>query len=124
MFNTTHKQIHEGVSAADVGVLAKRFSVSNKEIAKILGISPRALNKKNLEKTDKLDKNISERCINLNNLFNLTVDYFGSEKSAISWFHTNNIGLGFVTPFSLCETFHGMSMVENTIVKLKHGMTA
>lgn len=123
-FNTTQKQILKGVSAADVGVLAKRFSVSNKEIAHVLGISPRTLNKKNIEKTDKLDKNISERCINLNNLFNLTVDYFGSEKCAVSWFHTENIGLGLVTPFSLCETFHGMHRVENTIIKLKSGMTA
>ena len=124
MLNTTQKQILEGVSVIDVVVLATRFSVSNKEIANVLGISHRVLQKKSIEKTQKLDKNISERCINLNNLFTLTVDYFGSENSAVSWFHSENIGLGLVTPFSLCETFHGMNRVESTIIKLKYGMTA
>lgn len=124
MLNTTQKQILDGVNVTEVGVLAKRFSVSKEEIANVLGISIRTLQKKSAEKTHKLDTNLSERCINLNNLFNLTVDYFGSEKSAASWFHTENRGLGLVTPFALCETFHGMHRVENTVVKLKHGITA
>ncbi|MFQ3250595.1 MAG: putative toxin-antitoxin system antitoxin component (TIGR02293 family) [Glaciecola sp.] len=124
MLKTTQKQILEGVNVTEVGVIAKRFSVSKKEIAEVLGVSPRTLNKKGADKTHKLDKNLSERCINLKYLFNLSVDYFGSEKSAISWFHTENRGLGMETPFALCETFNGMHRVENTIVKLNYGMTA
>lgn len=124
MLNTTQKQILKGVDVTEVGVLAKRFSVSKEDIANILGVSPRTLQKKIAEKTHSLDKNLSERCINLNNLFDLAVDYFGSEKSAVLWFHNENIGLGSVTPFSLCETFYGMQRVENTIAKLKYGMTA
>ena len=124
MFNTTQKQILQGVDIAEVGVLTKRFSVSKEEMANILGVSQRTLQKKSAGKTHILDKNLSERCINLDNLFNLAVNYFGSEKSASLWFHNENIGLGSVTPFSLCETFHGMQSVESTIIKLKYGMTA
>lgn len=124
MLNTTQKQILDGVSVSNVSVLAKRFSVSMKELSYILGISERTLQKRKSEVGYKLDKNLSERCINLNNLFSFAVDYFGNEKSAAIWFQTENTGLGSVTPFSLCETFYGMSRVENTLVKLKHGMTA
>ena len=124
MFNTTQKQILKGVDVTEVGVLSKRFSVSKEEMANILGVSSRTLQKKTAGKTHSLDKNLSERCINLDNLFNLAVDYFGSEKSAALWFRKENMGLGSVTPFSLCETFHGMHSVENTIIKLKYGMTA
>ncbi|WP_412971328.1 antitoxin Xre/MbcA/ParS toxin-binding domain-containing protein [Glaciecola sp. MF2-115] len=124
MFNTTQKQILRGVNVAKVDVLAKRFSVSIEEMANILGVSPRVLQKKSAGKTHILDKNLSERCINLDNLFNLAVNYFGSENSASLWFRNENIGLGSVTPFSLCETFFGMQCVENTIIKLTYGMTA
>jgi len=124
MANTTQKQILQGIDVSEVGVLAKRFSVSKEDMAKILGVSPRTLQKKSIDKSHSLDKNLSERCINLDDLFNVAVDYFGSEKSAVSWFHTENRGMSMVTPFSLCETFHGMNRVENTILKLKYGMTA
>jgi hypothetical protein len=69
VLKTTQKQILEGVNVTEVGVIAKRFSVSKKEIAEVLGVSPRTLNKKGADKTHKLDKNLSERCINLKYLF-------------------------------------------------------
>jgi hypothetical protein len=50
--------------------------------------------------------------------------YFGNNISAQLWFQEQNSELGSVTPFSLCDSFLGMSRVNNSIMKLKCGMTA
>jgi putative toxin-antitoxin system antitoxin component (TIGR02293 family) len=121
--NITQKQILQGVTVTDNYTLAVRYSVSRKEIAQVLGCSIRTLQKKNANCALKLDRNISERCISLDNLFSTAVDYFGSEHSAKYWFRSKNRGLGNVTPFYLCDTFNGMYMVENSIIKLTYGMT-
>jgi len=120
----TQNDILQGVDVSEVGGLAKRFSVNKEEMASILGVSPRTLQKKSAGHDQSLDKNLSERCLNLNNLMNIAIDYFGSKEGAVDWFHTENRSLGSVTPFSLCDTFLGMQRVEEVIVKLMYGMTA
>jgi putative toxin-antitoxin system antitoxin component (TIGR02293 family) len=57
-------------------------------------------------------------------MFDFALDYFGSDESTQQWFTTRNLGLGGVTPLSLLHYDYGFQRVENTIIRLAHGMTA
>lgn len=121
----TQDSISEVVAVADVADVAEQFGVSQKAIADILGLSIRTLQNRQRSKDNrKLDKNVSERLLRLRELFSVADNYFYSKEAAIRWFKTPNTGLGCKPPLLLCDTFFGMDMVENSIQKLMHGMTA
>ena len=56
--------------------------------------------------------------------FMFAANYFGTIENTVSWFLTENIGLGDVTPISLLNTDSGLNRVQNCINKLNFGMTA
>jgi uncharacterized protein (DUF2384 family) len=58
------------------------------------------------------------------NTFSVALDYFGHKESTQRWFVTQNRGMGSKTPLSLLSHKGGFERVENTIIKLAHGMTA
>lgn len=120
----TQRKILKGVNVKEALALSKKLRINKQEFANTLGVSSKALQKKSADAKQSLDKNISERCLNISILVDFVADFFGNEDAAITWLHTENRGLGYVTPFSLCDTFYGMQRVENAIIKLKHGMTA
>ncbi|WP_418889500.1 antitoxin Xre/MbcA/ParS toxin-binding domain-containing protein [Paraglaciecola polaris] len=55
---------------------------------------------------------------------NEITETFGSQKAAVKWMNTSNIGLRDEKPLSLCNSFTGMEMVRNSVNRLKYGMTA
>ncbi|WP_158768834.1 MbcA/ParS/Xre antitoxin family protein [Paraglaciecola sp. L1A13] len=56
-------------------------------------------------------------------LMSIATAYFGTRKRAQSWFVTENIGLGSVTPLSLLMSDAGFASVKNSVNRLNHGMT-
>lgn len=81
------------------------------------------MNKKEQKKLDDLfhDKTQPD---NLRKVVAIAIDYFGTTERAKSWFGTENIGLGSVTPLSLVNTDEGMERVRDSITRLRYGMTA
>ncbi|WP_363315320.1 MbcA/ParS/Xre antitoxin family protein [uncultured Paraglaciecola sp.] len=53
----------------------------------------------------------------------ITTTYFGSVSRAKKWFAQNNIVLD-AKPIELCSTAQGIKQIENSIMRLTHGMTA
>lgn len=105
--------------------MAEQFGVTQKVIADLIGISVRAFQQKRQANINqKSNKNVTERILKMRELMSVACMYFGDEQNARYWFNTPNIGLIGVAPILLCDTFLGMSRVENSIHKLLHGMTA
>jgi putative toxin-antitoxin system antitoxin component (TIGR02293 family) len=71
-----------------------------------------------------LNKNLSERILRLQEIMYLAQCYFGQDETAMRWFQDVNKGLDDKKPFTVCDTFYGMERVENSLMKLVHGMTA
>ena len=120
----TQKTILAGVEAKEALALCKKLRITKQELTNILGVSVKTLQKKSACENQLLNKNLSERCLNLKALIDLALNYFVKEDAAVAWFHSENRGLGSVTPLSICDTFHGMERVKSTIIKLEYGMTA
>jgi uncharacterized protein (DUF2384 family) len=75
-------------------------------------------------KVSKLDEGIMVNESEYKQLMNEVEEYFGSPGSSMIWMKTTNIGLGNVTPSSLCTSLAGINRVRNSINRLNHGMTA
>lgn len=100
------------------------YGVSQKELAEILGVSLQSIKKLNVAKNLPLNKNLSERILRLQEIMYLAHCYFGQDETAMRWFQDVNKGLDYKKPFTVCDTFYGMERVENSLIKLVHGMTA
>ncbi|MGF1703442.1 MbcA/ParS/Xre antitoxin family protein [Photobacterium makurazakiensis] len=55
-------------------------------------------------------------------LYGQALDYFGSQEATESWFTTENIELGLVTPASLCRSAKGTEQVNELLKKLESGV--
>ncbi|PSW22129.1 DUF2384 domain-containing protein [Photobacterium sanctipauli] len=51
-------------------------------------------------------------------LLDLANDYFDDQQQTESWFNTENIELGLVTPISLCDSAKGVEQVSTLLEKL------
>lgn len=120
----TQAKIDQGVGIQHILEVANLYNVRQQDIADILGVSVRSIQKRRGSGRETLDKNLTERILTLRELMEIAVTYFGCEKSAQEWFQQNNRGLGDVNPFALCDSFLGMARVRNSIMKFTYGMTA
>ncbi|MGJ8629480.1 MAG: antitoxin Xre/MbcA/ParS toxin-binding domain-containing protein [Glaciecola sp.] len=73
---------------------------------------------------DLVNEEVVHQAQKMNSIWAVAIDYFKTSDGANLWFTTKNRGLGSVTPLSLLNSDKGIARVENSIVKLSHGMTA
>lgn len=117
--------IDKGLPLEAVEQVAIMFEINRSHAALLLGVSIRALQSRKQEnKVKTLPLQESDRALQLTRLMNDAVEYFGSLESANRWMKTLNKGLGDKQPIELCNTGVGMSMVRDSINRLKYGMTA
>lgn len=70
-----------------------------------------------------LNSQLSDPSENLVKIMTIAQEYFGTTKGAQSWFVTENRALGYITPLSLLINDRGFALIENSIMRLKHGFT-
>lgn len=140
--------VHEGLPPVVVNHMITFLGSSKTQVAGMLGISVRRINQITKEAEaavtitveneetevvgqlqrakpyNSLNKNASERALLVASAFLKATEHFGSKVKAREWFHYRNMVLGNKTPLEMCNTIIGIRRVENTIVKLEHGMTA
>lgn len=137
--------VSEGLPITAVSNMMMLFGGTKKQVAGILHLSVRRIDQISRVKARKvsgkivyetitqktsddspkgLNKNSTERAFMVTHAFLQAVEYFGSEDKAREWFHRKNMSLGDRAPIELCETLLGIRRIENTIGKLKYGMTA
>lgn len=123
------EMIQSGLPVDAVSVMSKLFATDKKNVAEIVGLSLRRINQ--IERANKitattkaLTKEATERALLTTSVFQKAVAYFGDHERAQHWFNTKNMGLGNRTPLSVCTSYTGIRLVENTLIKLEYGMTA
>lgn len=106
--------------------MSQLLGVNKSGVATLLGVTTGTLQqRKNTDQAAvRLSEQLTDRAFQIARLMNDVIEYFGSRQSAIKWMNTPNIGLGDVTPLSLCTKITHMEMVRNTVNHLKYGITA
>ena len=123
---TISKVIELGLPLDAVDRMTKILGINKSCVANLLSVTLCSLQqlKKNDHGNSRLSNQLTDRAFQLTHLMNEITETFGSQKAAVKWMNTSNIGLRDEKPLSLCNSFTGMEMVRNSVNRLKYGMTA
>ena len=101
--------------------LTKTMELSNKQLAELVQISSRTLNRRLKEGILKADE--SERLLRFSRIFTMAKNLFeGDSSSAQNWLRNSNRALGGESPLEASKTEEGSREVENLINRLDHGV--
>ena len=110
----------KGITKKALLALAKKISLTLEEIATVLHISERTLQRytpTTLVKTEYADK-----AIELARLYERGIEVLGSEKAFSGWIKTPNLALGGEIPFNLLDTRIGFKMILDILGRIEHGV--
>lgn len=101
-------------------ILARSLAVTNKELAELVQISTRTLNRR--QKEGKLKAVESEQLLRFARRFTSAVDLFdGDQEAAQHWLSSEIPALQGATPLEASKTEEGAREVEGLIFGLEHG---
>lgn len=114
------KLARKGISKKSLLALAKKISLTIEEVASVLHISERTLQRytpQTLVKTEYAD-----RAIELALLYERGIEVLGSERAFGNWIKSPNYALGGEIPFNLLDTRIGFTMVLDILGRIEHGI--
>ncbi|WP_316736140.1 antitoxin Xre/MbcA/ParS toxin-binding domain-containing protein [Pedobacter aquatilis] len=110
----------KGISKKSLLALAKQISLTIEEIAAILHISERTLQR--YTPTTLVKTEYADRAIELALLYERGIEVLGSEKAFTTWIKAPNVALGGEIPFDLLDTRIGFTMVQNILGRIEYGV--
>ena len=114
------KLARKGISKKVLATLAKQISLTLEEIAKILHISARTLQR--YQPSTLVKAEYSDRAIELARLYERGIEVLGGQNAFNSWLKTPNYALGNESPLNLLDTHIGFSMVFDVLGRIEHGV--
>ncbi|AZG73531.1 antitoxin Xre/MbcA/ParS toxin-binding domain-containing protein [Shewanella livingstonensis] len=109
--------IRQGLTAETLTNSMTFTGLSRRELASVLGVKLRLHNKL-------LPAIATERVLMLISLIQAGTEYFGTQDKMLLWLKTPNQAFANQRPITLLDTIIGLDMINATITKLSHGMTA
>ena len=129
LFNQTVRNQSDLIELARTGIpknevlkMAKHLSFSGKELAIIINLSERTLQRYPDDK--KLEKIASEKAIQLAKLYERGNEVWGDLDRFKGWMRHPNPFLGSKTPLEILDTNFGFEMVLDEIGRIEHGILA
>ena len=114
------KKIQAGFPFSSFVILGRHMGVTDKELAALIQISTRTLNRR--QKEGKLKGDESDRLLRFARIFTYTVDLFdGDQEAAQHWLSSEVPALKGATPLEASKTEEGAREVEGLIFGLEHG---
>ncbi|MBC6112225.1 antitoxin Xre/MbcA/ParS toxin-binding domain-containing protein [Pedobacter fastidiosus] len=110
----------KGISKKALTALAKQISLTLEEIAGILHISERTLQR--YTPTTLVKTEYADRAIELARLYERGIEVLGSAKAFNSWVKMPNLALNGEVPFNLLDTRIGFEMVLNILGRIEYGV--
>ena len=115
------KRIQGGFSYSTFERLKKNIDLSTQELAELVQISLRTLNRRKTQ--GKLEPDESDRLVRLSRILGKTLELFeGDFEAARHWLSREQIGLGGARPLDLVKSEVGAREVEALIGRLEHGV--
>ena len=111
--------IREGFPQLVVKEVMNASGLTLKELAAILDLSPRSLQRRTHE--GRLARHESDRLYRLARILALAKHYLGDDETAIRWLRRRNRALGGSTPLQLIDTEPGARTVENILGRIAYG---
>ena len=112
--------VRKGLPAGRLNRIAKLLGVDRALLLKILGISERTLQRKQVLSA-RLSPAASDRLSRIDRLYTLAVEVFGDAKKAADWLKRPSRALGKELPLRLLDTDAGAQQVERELRQIQHG---
>ena len=116
-------KINAGFPFNSFVLLTRSLGVTNKELAELIQISTRTLNRR--QKEGRLKGDESDRLLRFARIFTHAVDLFaGDQEAAQQWLSSEIPALKGTTPLEASKTEEGAREVESLIARLEQGVFA
>jgi len=116
-----HKDIQTGYKLSCALAVAKRIGISDQQLADVLGISIRTL-QRIPDQGSMLSPHMSDRLYRLAHVIALAEYVWENEDSAHRWLHEPQRGLGGAVPLELLASQAGFNEVENLLGCIEYGL--
>jgi putative toxin-antitoxin system antitoxin component (TIGR02293 family) len=104
--------------------LKEHTLLSDEDLARVLGMSRKTLQRRRKEKDQLLTATEGDRAYRVARVFALARALFGSNEAASEWLHEPHIGLGRDIPLDLLQTEAGALEVEDYLGRMGHGVVS
>jgi len=112
----------QGIEKDFLDDLADVLSMKISNLSKVLPLSTRTLQR--YETKTLLPKEISDRTIQIARVMIKAIDIFDDKDMAVSWLKTPNRAFGDLIPIDLLDTYSGIELVFDELIKIEHGTFA
>jgi putative toxin-antitoxin system antitoxin component (TIGR02293 family) len=112
--------IKEGISKEELENLKEQTGLDYDTLAKVLSVAKATLHNK--KGKDKFDTSVSERLLQLADIYSYGYEVFESKETFNQWMKNGNTSLGGATPLSLLDTLYGMEEVKHLIGRIEYGV--
>lgn len=109
-----------GVPKSVLDALAAELGVKTAELAPLLHISARTLQRQSAEKV--LPPQVSERVLMILRVYERACEVFDEPRDAATWLRWPNRALGGQTPLGLLDTVFGAEQLTNILGRIEHGV--
>lgn len=120
----TPKELHErakqGVPVAELQVFMKKFGLTQKQTAFLLGISDKTLF--NLLKEKLLNTPVSDRFLMITAIFEEGVNALMSVDTFRAWLYKPHFHFNKKIPFEMMGTINGAEAVRDELIRTKYGV--
>lgn len=116
------KLSRKGLTYKNLLAILKYTSLSIKDIAKILPLSERQLQRYTEDQVLRTD--ISVQLLLMLELYSRGYEVFGSREKFRRWMELPNVALSSIQPLELLDTSLGIQLVLDEIGRIEHGIVA
>ncbi len=114
------KLIRGGLTRGALDVLMEKTGLTIYELANILEMTDRTLRR--YEATEVLNRRLSERALEIAQLYSRGEEVFGDTASFHQWMQTEVPSLGHRLPKSFLDTSLGIQMLMDELGRIEHGV--
>jgi putative toxin-antitoxin system antitoxin component (TIGR02293 family) len=111
----------KGLPAKSVDRLAKTGGLTDQQVARALGISPRTLLRIRAKSDGRLGPVESDRAIRLARLLAIAASIFGDANNMRGWLHDPILALGGRAPVDYLDTDAGLRRIEDVLGLIDYG---
>ncbi|MDO3376855.1 type II RES/Xre toxin-antitoxin system antitoxin [Geoalkalibacter halelectricus] len=116
--------VRRGLPREALEALASSLRVSLSDLAEILPVSPRTLQRYSASKVRLLPKELSDHMLQIAKVYVRALEVFEDEERALAWLHAPIMSLGGKVPLSLLDTSAGVDLVMTTLGRIEYGVFA
>lgn len=114
------EQVRRGLPVRALDHLAQLLGVDRAELARVLGVSLRTLQRKAGER-ERLDPAVSDRLARVRRILDLATDVLGEQAKGAHWLTSRSRALGGEIPLHMLDTDMGTQRVQQELHQIEFG---